>query len=388
MMMMQQDKSGRPCSGIRVLELGSLFASPIVGQILSDLGAEVIKVEPPQGDPIRMISPIYKGMSALFLTINRGKKSVVLDLKSAEGRRAAHKLALSADVLVHNFRPGSAERIGLGYEQLREDNPGLIYASISGFGENGPYVSKPAYDHIIQGMSGVMYLQGRGRQPEPVRNLLVDKTTATLTASSILAALFQRERSGGQGQHINASLLRAFSWLALTDNVANYTFQSPDATKAPALDIHHPLKTRDGWVIGHIQSDEQFAAACKIFDRLDLLEDPRWKSTTQRIVSNGEMWAELARTAETQTRDELLRRAEEAGVALGPIYTLDEFFSDPQVQASGVYVDHEDADFGAIRQINFPVDFSNAPIDVGVRAPLLGEHTQQVLDTLEETTHA
>jgi formyl-CoA transferase len=378
-MMSEGANANGPCSGLRVLELGSMVSAPLAGQILADMGAEVIKIEPPEGDPMRKVGPFHNGMGALFMTVNRSKKSLVLDLKAPRDLEVALDLALSSDVLIHNMRPRVMDRLGLGYEALRSDNPKLIYTSISGFGESGPYASKPAYDHVLQGMTGVMYLQGRGGAPEPIRNLMVDKSTATITASAILAALLHRERSGGQGQRIDASLLNAFSWFGLTDNIGNYTFQTPDAQKAPALDIHHPLRTSDGWVIGHIQTDDQFAAACRLFDRQDLLDDETWKSAARRIARNGDMWRELGREATTMTRAEVLERAESEGVAIGPIYTLEEFFEDPQVRSSNVYVDHEDPEFGVIRQMNFPVRFSRSKVDVAARAPLLGEHTEAIL---------
>lgn len=377
--MSDESKSSGPCSGLRVLELGSMVSAPLAGQILADMGAEVIKIEPPEGDPMRRVGPFHKGMGALFMTVNRGKKSIVLDLKIPGDLELATELALSSDVLIHNMRPGVMDRLGLGYETLQSANPKLIYTSISGFGESGPYASKPAYDHVLQGMTGVMYLQGRGGTPEPIRNLMVDKSTATITASAILAALLHRERSGGQGQCIDASLLNAFSWFGLTDNIGNYTFREPDVQKVPPLDIHHPLRTSDGWVIGHIQTDAQFAAACRLFGREDLLDDESWKSPAKRIERNGDMWRELGQKAMAMTRAEVLTRAESEGVALGPIYTLDEFFEDPQVRSNEVYVDHEDPDFGVIRQMNFPVRFGRSTIDVGARAPLLGEHTGEIL---------
>ncbi|MBN3785325.1 CoA transferase [Burkholderia sp. Ac-20353] len=377
--MSEEAKTSGPCSGLRVLELGSMVSAPLAGQILADMGAEVIKIEPPEGDPMRRVGPFHKGMGALFMTVNRGKKSMVLDLKSPRDLELAMELALSSDVLIHNMRPRVMDRLGLGYEALRGANPKLIYTSISGFGESGPYASKPAYDHVLQGMTGVMYLQGRGDTPEPIRNLMVDKSTATITAGAILAALLHRERTDGRGQRIDASLLNAFSWFGLTDNIGNYTFQTPDGQKAPPLDIHHPLRTSDGWVIGHIQTDDQFAAACRLFDREDLMEDETWKSAARRIERNGDMWRELGRKATAMTRAEVLARAESEGVALGPIYTLDEFFADPQVRSSHVYVDHEDPEFGVVRQMNFPVRFERSTIDVGARAPLLGEHTEEIL---------
>ncbi|MBG6332404.1 CoA transferase [Pseudomonas aeruginosa] len=367
------------CSGIRVIEIGTMVSAPLAGQVLADMGAEVIKIEPPEGDPMRKVGPFFKGMSANFMTVNRGKKSVTLNLKSPEDKARLLELLHSADVLLHNFRPGVMDRLGLGYAQLSALNSRLIYTSISGFGSSGPYASKPAYDHIIQGMTGVMYLQGRGDTPEPLRNLLVDKSCAMVTASAILAALLHRERNGGQGQHLDASLLGAFSWLGVSDNIANHTFQSPDVQKFPPLDIHHPLRAKDGWVIGHIQTDAQFAGACRVFGREDLLDHELWRSAAQRISRNGELWSEFALAAENMLRADLIARAEAEGVALGPIHTLDEFFEDPQVISSKVCVEHEDPDFGVIRQINFPVVFSRSQVDIATRAPMLGEHTAQIL---------
>ncbi|MGF6507962.1 CaiB/BaiF CoA transferase family protein [Paraburkholderia sp. 32] len=368
-----------PCSGLRVIELGSLFSAPIAGQILSDMGAEVIKIEPPAGDPLRKIGPFHKEMGALFMMVNRRKKSVVLDLKSAEDREVAKQLIASADVAIHNNRPGVMERLGLGYDQLREINKGLIYAAISGFGSTGPYAANAAYDHLLQGMTGIMYLQGRGDDPEPIRNLIVDKSAAAIVTGSILAALLQRERCGGEGQRIDASLLNMFSWIGLTDNID--TFRSPEAPKAKPLDIHHPVRTRNGWVIGHIQSDEHFSVACRIFGREDMIGHSDWNTVAKRVERNGDMWREFGRRAAEMSREEVLARAAEGGIAIGPVYTLEEFFQDPQVQHSHAYVDFEDPTYGEVRYMNFPVDFSAASIDVRSRAPLLGEHTKDVLGT-------
>ncbi|MFM0265110.1 CaiB/BaiF CoA transferase family protein [Paraburkholderia sediminicola] len=379
-------KMSGPCSGFRVVEFGSMISAPLTGQILADMGADVIKVEPAEGDPMRNVGPFHKGMGALFMAVNRHKKSVVLNLKESADLTVARDLINSADVLVHNFRPGVIERLGLGHEELKKSNPSLIYASISGFGPSGPYVSKPAYDHVLQGMTGVMYAQGRGLEPQPIRNLLVDKSTATVTASAILGALLSRERNGGEGQRIDASLLNAFSWFGLTDNIGNFTFRTPGAQTTPPLDTHHPVPVADGWIIGHIQTDAQFVSACRLFEREDLLEDEDYRTSPQRIAKNGDMWRELGREAVKMKRGDILKRAEAVSVALGPIYTLDEFFEDPQVRNNEVFVDFEDAEFGVIRQMNFPVSFEKSTIDVRARAPLLGEHTEQVLMNLSIAT--
>lgn len=374
--MSEKDKGDGPCAGLRVLEFGSLFSAPIAGQILGDMGAEVIKIEPPGGDPLRKIGPFHNGMGALFMMVNRGKKSVVLDLKQQRDQEIAREIASGVDVLIHNNRPGVMERLRLGYDQLRDSNPKLVYAGISGFGTTGPYVSKPAYDHVLQGMTGIMYLQGRGKDPEPIRNLIVDKSAAAITASAVLGALFQRERGGGLGQRIDAPLLNMFSWLGMMDNVD--TFQSPSDKKSASLDIHHPVRTRDGWVIGHVQSDEHFSAACRLFGREDMIGHSDWMSVAQRVERNGEMWREFSRRASEMTREEVLSRAAAEGVAIGPIYTLEEFFADPQVKHNEAYVDFDDPDYGVIRYMNFPVSFSNASVDVRSRAPHLGENTDRI----------
>ncbi|EKS71821.1 MULTISPECIES: CaiB/BaiF CoA transferase family protein [Caballeronia] len=375
--MNDQPKQGGPCAGLRVIELGSLFSAPIAGQILGDMGAEVIKIEPPGGDPLRKVGPFHNEMGALFMMVNRRKKSVILDLKSPDDLNIAKQLIATADVLIHNNRAGVMERLGLGYDQLKDTNTKLVYAAISGFGTSGPYASNAAYDHLLQGMTGIMYVQGRGGNPEPIRNLIVDKTAATITASAILGALLQRERGGGLGQRVDASLLNTFSWIGMMDNIN--TFESSEGGKTATLDIHHPVRTRDGWVIGHVQSDEHFSAACRIFEREDLIGHDDWNSVAQRVERSGDMWREFSRRASEMTRNEVLARAAEKGIAIGPIYTLEEFLQDSQVKHNHAYVDFEDPDFGTVRYMNFPVSFSAASIDIRSRAPLLGEHTEEVL---------
>ena len=214
----------QPCTGIKVVEIATMVAGPMASQMLADLGAEVIKIEAIGGDPMRHVRPMHKGMSGLFLAMNRHKKSIQLDMKSPEGLAIARRLIGEADVLIENMRPGVLDRLGLSYEALSGDNPGLIYASVSGFGPDGPYANRPAFDQVLQGLTGLMSLQNPLGEPMPVRNMFVDKYSAAATASAVTAALLYRERNDGLGQRVSVSLMDAISSLALIDNLLNMMF--------------------------------------------------------------------------------------------------------------------------------------------------------------------
>jgi crotonobetainyl-CoA:carnitine CoA-transferase CaiB-like acyl-CoA transferase len=376
----QSNRSG-PLAGIRIIEFGLLIAGPIAGQTLADMGAEVIKIEPIEGDPLRQMQPIHNGMAAMFLQTNRHKKSLALDLKSEAGRKAARELIKSADVLLHNMRPGVLERLGLGYDEVREDNPGLIYAGISGFGTSGPDVDRPAFDHVIQGVAAMMFpsVVHEGAEPSPIRNAIVDKVAGLTMANSINAALFHRERNGGEGQKISISLLDAAATFSLADKMFNDSFQSPDRHQVPSIELYHPLKTKDGYVIGLLQLDKQFVGACKIFNRPDLIEDERFNRPWPRMLNIDAMWVEFGKSAADMTTAAIIDGARQHSVPLGPINTIPQFFEDPQVKHNGTYFDMDDPELGTLRQLKHPADFEKSPVDVRARAPLLGEHSREIL---------
>ncbi len=371
--------SSGPCAGIKVIDCATMVAGALAGQMLGDQGAEVIKIEPLGGEMMRHIHPQHLGMSATFLQMNRSKRSLQVDLKSPKGVRIVRDLIAEADVFLENARPGVFDRLGLGYDTLRDINPRLVYASVTGFGPTGPYAAQPAYDNLLQGITGVMSLQNYGADPQPIYNAIADKITAISAASAIVSALLFRERNGQQGQRVSVSMLDAFGSFILADQLTNHTFLAPGAETIPHLVLYRPVATLDGFVIGHIGPDHHFAAACKIFNRTDLLTDPRFAGPWLRASNYRLMWQEFEVSTKSIRTAELLDAAQAHGVPLAKVNSLDEFFEDPQVQHNGTCFQYDDPEYGAIRQLKYPANFEVSPVDVQSRAPKLGEHTDAIL---------
>ncbi|PKP82008.1 MAG: carnitine dehydratase [Alphaproteobacteria bacterium HGW-Alphaproteobacteria-18] len=378
-----QENAGKgPCAGLRVIEVATMVSGPFAGQMLGDLGAEVIKIETTAGDPMRGNHPMHEGMSAYFSLFNRNKKSICLDLKSDEGRTIAADLIAGADVVLENFRPGTMERLGLGYEALRQRNPRLIYAGLSGFGEDGPYKDKPAYDHVIQALSGAMPVMGSPEDPAPIPHIIADKVASILACNAIIAALLHRERAGGKGQKVSLSLMKAYAAFLMPDLLNNFLFQTKDVQKIPNIKIHHPLRLKDGSVMGHVQLDPQFKGLCRIFGREDLLEDKRYNTSWSRIFNYADFWKELEEPASKMTKAEVIALADEYGVPLAPVNSVEEFMADPQAVHTECFIDTEDPEFGRMRTSGFFADFEASPPSIRMRAPKLGEHTGEILKGL------
>lgn len=379
------DKAPGPCAGLRVLEFATMVAGPFAGQMLADLGAEVIKIEPISGDPMRKGHPQHQGVAAGFALFNGGKRSMCIDLKSPSGQALARELALTADVLIENFRPGVMDGFRLGHETLCQANARLIYASINGFGVDGPYAARPAYDHVVQALSGTMPGIGSQDQPEPVRNSVVDKITAATAAQAILAALVHRERNGGKGQRVCVSLLDAYAAFMLPDLMVNHYFQTPSIGARALPNTYFPIRTSDGHVMVHIFTDEQFRNLCRMFDRLDLIDDPRFAGVKERRDHCEAMWDEIrhsARRLDTATVEQL---AEKHSVPLGRVNDLAGFFADPQVRHNGTYSDDDDPLLGRVRQLRSPIRLALTPAASRRRPPLLGEDTSALLAGLGKT---
>ncbi len=374
------DKDGKstgPLAGYRVLEFANMISGPFCGQMLADLGADVVKVESLEGDGFRALRPEHGGLGAHFAHFNRGKRSVKLDLKSEKHVTVALDLVRKADVVIDNFRPGVMKRLGLDYETLRHLNPEVVHLSITGFGEDGPYAQRPAFDQVIQAMTGFMWTQGEGREPQPIRNPVVDKVTSLTGCNAVVAALLHRERTGC-GQHIGVSLLDAYAAFLMAGLTVNETFVDAGIPPLPPRAAYRVVSTRDGHVIGNIHSNAQFAGCARAFGRPELLDDPRFKDPRSRQGNLAAMWSELADAAHHRTTDEILQAAIAEGVPLAAVNTLEEFLHDPQVAHNEVFVDYHDAKLGRIRQLNFPARFSKSPVNVNARAPMLGEHTDEV----------
>jgi crotonobetainyl-CoA:carnitine CoA-transferase CaiB-like acyl-CoA transferase len=371
-----------PLAGVKVLEITTMIAGPLAGAMLADLGAAVTKIEGTSGDPFRWVPPMRNGLSAHYLAVNRHKRSIALDLKSEGGRAIAQTLANEADVMIVNTRPAAMQRLGLDYETLKQTNPGLIYVMISGFGPDGPYADRPAYDQVIQGLSGGMYIQSDGALPaKPLRSMFVDKYSASAAASAVSTALYAREKNGGVGQFISVPLLKAFSFLNLVDNVYNYTYvNSEDKLIAP--NVTRPFRTADGVFMGYFQTDELFAAVCRAFGMEHLLDDERFNAPMKRVANWDAMWVELEKGSIKMTSDELEALAISEGLPVAKMKSVEEFMEDPQVQHLGCVEHYESERYGPITQIAHPVDFKGTPALGGGVAAQLGEHTDEVLREL------
>ena len=368
--------------GVRVLDFTRVLAGPYATMVLADLGAEVIKVElPGSGDESRNFGPFIAGASAYYASVNRGKKSVTLDLRTPRGARLAMDLVEKSDVLVENFRPGSMERFGLDCERVSARNPRLVYASISGFGQSGPYSHRPAYDVIVQAMSGLASITGQPGQP-PVR---VGSSTADLSAAlfacvGLLAAL-ARARETGRGRHLDLSMLDC--QVALLENaIARYDVTGevpgPLGSRHPAITPFQFFAAADGWVVVAAGNDRLFARLCQVVQRPELIDDERFAGNSARTAHHEALEAELAASFAGGSVAEWLDRLEKAGVPCGPVNDLADVVRDPQIQARGM-VQRQPCGGGTVAVPATPLRFSQDPPEDPRPAPDLGEHTESVL---------
>lgn len=373
-----------PLTGIRVLDLSAVISGPLAAQILGDLGAEVIKVESPNGDSARRLGPPFRdgGQTPLFSNVNRNKRSIVLDLKKPRAREAARALAARADVVIENFRPDVAERIGVGYADLARDNPGLVYVSINGFGPDGPYRDLHAYDLVIQALSGVAERQRDGDRPALVHSIVADKIAAMTAAQAVLAALVERGRSG-RGQHVEVPMLDAFAAFLLPDLLAERTFVGETQGLPFDLDnLYRCWPTRDGHVAMVVLEDDQFEGLLAALDRRDLLDDERANSLIARVLNADALFEILGQEILKWTTADLVARAREFGAPLAPVYDIDAFLADPHVEATGIVAKYRTAEGEETRTVSHPARYARTPASMRARPPALGEHTADVLAEL------
>lgn len=374
-----------PFQGVRVLDLSVIVSGPLATMILADQGAEVIKVEaPPLGDVVRYLGSSRNGTSALFANCNRGKRSVVIDTRQARGRELLLRLAERADVLVQNFRPGAAERMGLGWETVHARNPALVYVSISGFGAAGPLAGKRVYDNVIQAYSGIAAVQRDpdGGEPTFVRQLVCDKATSLYAVQAISAALFARERGAG-GQHIELSMLDAGVGFLWPDGMMDRTLLADDVLHTPTLaEAYRAIPTADGHVTVAVLSDAEFAGWCRALGRPELARDPRFADLTARTAHVPELVATLGEIIQGLSTEELLRRCEENDVPCAPITAIDDIPREPQVRENALLLEWEDPLLGPLRQPRPAARFGATPAEAGRSVPRLGEHTNAVLSEL------
>ncbi|MGM0585662.1 MAG: CaiB/BaiF CoA transferase family protein [Pseudomonadota bacterium] len=387
-----------PLDGLRVLDLTRILAGPWCTQMLADFGADVIKVENPEGgDDTRTWGPPWlkdedgneTREAAYFLSANRNKRSVTINLRHEKGRELIREMARHCDVLVENFKVGGLAKMGLGPEDLRAINPRLIYVSITGFGQTGPRASQPGYDYLIQGLGGIMSITGQpdgepGAGPQRVGVAITDLTTGMYSTIAILAALRQRERTG-EGQHIDMALLDVHvGWLA--NQAMNFFIggQVPQRTGAwhPNLAPYQPFPCADGEVIVACGNDRQFRILTAELGVPELAEDPRFVTNPDRNANRQALSDLLSAQMRKRPRDYWLERLPEAGVPCSGLNTIDKTFEEPQVLARGMKIETHHPLAGSIPGVANPIKFSNSEIRYRRAAPLLGEHTEEVLREL------
>src|SRR5581483_5904304 len=373
-----------PLTGLRVLDLSRILAGPYCTMLLGDLGADVIKIEQPQnGDDTRRWGPPYlQGEAVYYLSINRNKRSVTVDLKQPRGQALIRALARTSAVLVENFKVGGLERMGLGYEALRAVNPALVYCSISGYGPEGPYRDRPGYDFIAQGMGGIMSLTGDpAGEPQKHGIAITDITTGMLGCIAILAAL-HHARATGVGQHVNVSLLESVvGWL--TNPAATYlntgiVFEQM-GNAHPNIVPYQVFYGRDRPFIVAAGNDGQFRGVCRAVEHPEWAEDPRFRTNSDRVRERPVLVPMLAEVFRTRDAEEWVARLLAEGVPSGPINTLDQVFSDPQVLAREMLVEVPHPTIGTVRLAGIPFKLSETRPAVRRHPPLLGEHTDEVL---------
>ncbi len=375
-------------AGITVLEVASYVSGPFAGMLLSDLGAEVIKVEPSDGDPFRgWGSTEY---SATFGSLNRNKKSIVLDLKSQAGSDTFRSLAVRADVVVENFRPGTMDRMGLGYQHLQPLNPRLIYCSISGFGSDGPYRDYPGYDTVGQAMGGLLGLLTERTAPQPMGISLSDHLTGVFACYGILAALVARQRTG-RGQRVETSLMES-TVAFLAENAANF-FEGgppPDRAKRTHQALVFAFVARDQLpLVIHLSSPQKFwAGLTKALDRPDLLADSRFSDRSARTRNYDALHVVLAEAFRGRDRHDWLERLRAEDVPCGPLSDLAEVFDDPQVKFLGLKKQIPHPKRGTVAVVGSAVRLSDTPVRISRAAPELGEDTEGILERLTKTNAA
>jgi crotonobetainyl-CoA:carnitine CoA-transferase CaiB-like acyl-CoA transferase len=375
--------------GYRIVDLTSMISGPLATMILADQGADVIKVENPDGgDHTRAANNRRNGFSASFLNNNRNKRSVALDLKDPRGLEAVLRLTATADVFVQNFRPGVVQRMGLGEDAVRAVAPNIIYVSISGFGETGPYAQKPVYDPLIQAVSGLASIQAGSdtERPRLVRTIVPDKLTAYNAAQAITAGLLSRERTG-KGQHIRLSMLDAIVAFLWSSDMGSQTFvgdEIPQQDAASFIDLIY--ETATGPISAAVQTNREWIALARALEKPEWLEDPRFKTPALRQRHINDRLILTQEVLRTRSAEEWLERLTREGVPCAPVLTRTAMLSNPQVIANGIIVESQHKAAGKLRQARSAARFSVTPATIRHGGPALGEQTAEVLAELGYST--
>ncbi|MEN2974967.1 MAG: CoA transferase [Candidatus Caldarchaeales archaeon] len=372
-----------PLKGIIVLDFTRVMAGPFATMLLGDLGAEVIKVEPPGGDDTRGWGPPWiGGDSAYFMSANRNKKSIILDLKKMESREIVERLVKRSDVVVENFRPGVAEQLGIDYNTISKINPRIIYCSISGFGQSGPYRDKPGYDLIALAMSGLMSITGEPDRP-PVKFgvPIADLTTAIFAALSIVSALYWREKTG-RGQYIDIALLDV-QVLLLSHQAFNFfaTGEEPKrmGSAHPNIVPYQVFETSDGYIVIGVANEKHWQNFCKVIERLDLLNDPKFKTNADRVINREALIQELEKLFKNSSTSYWIERLERAGIPVAPILTVGQTLNDEHVEYRRMVLDIDHPRVGKMKMLGTPFKLSETPGEVRTPPPLKGQHTDEIL---------
>jgi CoA:oxalate CoA-transferase len=369
---------------IRVIDLGHVLAAPTTAMILADLGADVIHVEPPGGDDARAFGPFANGHSGYFASVNRNKRSIVIDLKHPQGKEILRDLIRAADVVLENYRPGTLARLGFSYEAMQALNPRIVYASISGYGHDAlpEYATKPAYDLVAQAFSGLMSITGpEGGPPVRVGTSVGDITAGHQCAIAILAALWHRERTG-QGQVVDMSMADGLVYIlenALVRHTLLGQLPGPLGTRHPTVAPFQAFPTADNWIVIAAGNDALWHTLCQAIERPNLAEDPRFASNALRTANHTALQEILSEVTQTRTTAEWTELLEAHGLPHSPINTVDQVVDDPNVRYRGMVVDLDQPGIGPIQIAGSPFHLSETPGRVRTPAPLLGQHTKEIL---------
>ena len=377
----------QPLSGVKVLDLTRIVSGPFATMLLGDLGAEIIKIEEPvSGDESRTYGPPFvNGESAYFLSINRNKKSCAINLKTPEGIALIRELALKSDVLIENFRPGTLKKFGLSYEELKKQNPGLIYCAITGFGQTGPDSHRPGYDLIIQGESGVMDITGDpDGPPTKVGTSIADLLTGQYASQGVLAALVERSRTG-EGRRVEVAMYDCLASL-LTFNAGGYfaTGNTPKrkGNSHPSIVPYETFETLDGWINIGVANDKFWNSFCKIIDRLDLQNDPKFAMASDRVKNRLELLPTIREIIKGNKKSHWIDLLEKAGIPSGMIKNVGEVCDSEQLISRGMILNMPHPTAGIVKNIDSPLRFDDRNDEVHAAPPILGQHTHEILSNV------
>ncbi len=375
--------TGKPLTGTKVLELSTMVTASMATMMLAAQGAEVIKIEPAGlGDTMRYIGSQKNGMSGLFANCNRGKRSLAVDLKTNTGVEIVRRLARDADVLVHNYRPGVMDRLGLGSDVLRQANERLIFAAISGFGTEGPLANAPAFDHVVQALSGITDAQSGGGDPEFVRTLVCDKITAYTVCQGVTAALLERATTQ-KGQHMDVSMLESALFFLWPDGMMNQTLLDDDVTPMPPLsELYWTYEARDGFLAIAAISDAHWQNMFRILGREDLNEDERFDGIFARVAHMKALKDEVLKGFLAMALDDVLKALQDADVPAMPCLSREDVITHPQVQAMNIVETVSHKQLGRMNQIAPPVRLHAQQGSIDPGAPALGEHSVEIVEAL------